>query len=158
MLLLRPSAADGERLCLRLRNQEDKCFVDVRALPKTGFKLRIKAGDEFKEAKVNNRRTSEFNLIGFSWNNDSGKATLAVRGENGDLERTEARLSGNLATATLNEIYIGATGDSKGEAKDQFAGDIVELAIWPFPMEWEDRSGQEMRLMEDYFKNTGTRY
>lgn len=158
MLLLRPSVADVEKLCLRLRNQEDKCFVDVRALPKAGFKLRIKAGDEYKETKVNNRKTSEFNLIGFSWNNASGKATLAVRGENGELERTEAWFSGNLPTATLNEIYIGATGDSKGEAKDQFAGDIVELAIWPFPMEWEDRSGQEMRIMEDYFKNTGTRY
>ncbi|CAN5871697.1 hypothetical protein BH11VER1_BH11VER1_32320 [soil metagenome] len=158
MLLIRPSAADGEKLCLRLRNQEDKCFVDVRAMPKKGFKLRIKAGDDYKETKVNNRVTSEFNLIGFSWNNDTGKATLAVRGENGDLERTEVKFSGNLATATLNEIYIGATGDSKGGANDQFAGDIVELAVWPFPMEWEDRSGQEMRLMEDYFKNTGTRY
>lgn len=158
MLLIRPSASDGEKLCLRLRNQDDKCFVDVRALPKTGFKLRIKAGDEYKEAKVNNRRTTEFNLIGFSWNNATGKATLAVRGENGDLERTEAWIPNNLTTATLNEIYIGATGDSKGEAKDQFAGDIVELAVWPFPMEWEDRSGQEMKIMEDYFKNTGTRY
>lgn len=158
MLLVRPSAGDGERLCLRLRNQEDKCFIDIRALPKAGFKLKIKAGEDFKEAKVNNRLTSEFNLVGVSWNNATGKATLAVRGQNGDLERTEAWFSSKLEIAALNEIYIGSAGDGKGGATDQFAGDIAELAIWPFPLEWEDRSGQEMRLMEDYFKNTGTRY
>lgn len=158
MLLVRPLAVDSEALCLRLRNQEGKCFVDIRAMPKTGFRLKIKAGDEFKEIKVSNRLTTEFNLIGISWNNATGKATFAVRGQNGDLERAEATFTGNLETAPLNEIYIGASGESKIDTNDQFAGDIAELAIWPFPMEWEDRSGQEMRFMESYFKNTGTQY
>lgn len=158
ILLVRPLAVDSEALCLRLRNQEGKCFVDIRAMPKTGFRLKIKAGDEFKEIKVSNRVTTEFNLIGISWNNDTGRCTFAVRGQNSDLERAEATFVGNLETAPLNEIYIGASGESKIDTNDQFAGDIAEFAIWPFPMEREDRSGQEMRLMEDYFKNTGTQY
>ena len=115
-------------------------------------------------------RTSQFDpgwwalialrTLGLAWNLTTNKATLCVRGEDGNKARAEAAGPKDKPTV-LNEIRIADVSKHSSAPVppgDLFSGDIVEIVVWPYAMEWEERSGQEWNLMQHYFANPGTRY
>jgi len=160
MMLVRPQLRNSEVRCLRLRNQDGAAWIDVRAYPNNDWKLTVKTGEVTKEAKLSGRSVSQFSLVGITWNINTGKAVLSVRGEDGGKARAEAVVP-NVISGVLNEIRLSEY--SKDPARpatpaDQFAGDIAEIVVWPYAMEWEERSAQEWRFMEFYFKVPGNQY
>ncbi len=160
MILVRPQIRDKEVRCLRLRNQDATAWLDIRAYPNNEWKLTIKAGPSTMDAKVIGRSVTQMSLVSVTWNVDSAKALLSVRGEDGDKGRTEVAVPKEMP-GVLNEIRI--SDYTKDPSKplsptDVFAGDIAEIAVWPYAMEWEERSGQEWQFMQHLYKNPGNRY
>jgi hypothetical protein len=160
IMLVRPQIRDKEVRCLRLRNHDNTAWIDVRAYPNNDWKLTVKAGTVTKDAKLAGRSVTQFSLVGITWNINTGKAVLSVRGEDGGKERAEVDVP-HEPPGVLNEIRI--SDYSKDPAKplaatDQFTGDIAEIVVWPYPMEWEERSAQEWKFMQHFFKNPGNRY
>jgi serine/threonine protein kinase len=160
MMLVRPQLRNSDVRCLRLRNQDGTAWIDVRAYPNNDWKLMVKTGAVTKEAKLSGRSVSQFSLVGITWNINTGKAVLSVRGEDGGKARAETVVPNEIG-GVLNEIRL--SDYSKDPAKpvapaDQFAGDIAEIVVWPYAMEWEQRSAQEWKFMEFYFKVPGNQY
>jgi serine/threonine protein kinase len=160
IMLVRPQLRNNEVRCLRLRNQDGTAWLDVRAFPNNDWKLTVKTGAVMKDARLSGRSVTQFSLVGVTWNINTGKAVLSVRGEDGGKARAEVDVPNEIG-GVLNEIRL--SDYSKDPAKpiaptDQFAGDVVEIALWPYAMEWEERSAQEWRFMEFYFKVPGNQY
>lgn len=159
MMIVRPQARDKEVRCLRLRNQNGSAWLDIRAYPSNEWKLTIKAGPNMKDAKITGSSTSQFSLVGATWNLNSATAMLSVRSEDGSMQRAETEIPKE-PHGVLNELRISdysSNPDKPVPATDRFNGDIVEIVVWPYAMEWEERSGQEWRLMQFYFKHPGER-
>ena len=158
VMLVRPSMSGREVRCIRIRNQEDKGYLNVRAYPNGDWKLGMKVGATIKEAKIVQQNAALFNLVGVSWNTTTNKMLLSVRTEDGTKKRAEVEAPKDPA-GTFNEVRIADfAGGGPIAIEDKFSGDIVELVVWPYAMEWEQRSGQEFRMVQDYFVNPGTRY
>jgi hypothetical protein len=160
MMIVRPQIRDKEVRCIRLRNQDGTAWLDVRAYPSNEWKLTIKAGPTMKDAKITGSSVTQFNLVGATWNLNSATAVMSVRGEDGAMQRTETEVPKE-PHGVLNELRISDYSSSPAKpvpATDRFLGDIVEIVVWPYAMEWEERSGQEWRLMQFYFKHPGQRY
>lgn len=160
IMLVRPQLRNSEVRCLRLRNQDGTAWIDVRAYPNNDWKLTVKTGAVVKDAKLSGRSVSEFSLVGITWNINTGKAVLSVRGEDGGKARAEAAVP-NEVGGVLNEIRL--SDYTKDPAKpvaptDQFTGDIAEIVVWPYAMEWEERSAQEWKFTQFYFKVPGNQY
>jgi hypothetical protein len=163
-LLVRPRIADKEVRIIQFRNQDDLADLTVKAYPNNEFhvfaRVRGKDGkDTIKEAKVTGRNTKYFSLIAVGWDGATGKISLAVRSQDGG--KSIGGAGGLPECPVLNEIHISEYNkDPKVEIKteDKFAGDIVELAVWPFFMDWEPRSLQDQKIAEFYFIKPGVRY
>lgn len=63
-----------------------------------------------------------------------------------------------MSVLRIGESSLGTTPTTAGPTEDRFAGDLVEFMVWPYAMEWEERSGQEWKLMQHYFTTPGSRY
>jgi hypothetical protein len=160
IMVVRPQLRNTEVRCLSLRNQDGAAWIEVRAYPNNDWKLTVKTGAVTKEAKLSGRSVSQFSLVGITWNINTGKAVLSVRGEDGGKARAETVVPNDI-TAVLNEMRLSAysTDPAKPVTRsDQFAGDIAEIVVWPYAMEWEERSAQEWRFMQLYFKVPGNQY
>jgi serine/threonine protein kinase len=160
LMLVRPQIRNYPVRCLRVRNPDGSAVLDIRAYPNNEWKLVVKSGPLVKEAKLAGRSVTEFNLVGVTWNTATSKALLSVRGESGAKGRIETAAPKQV-TGPLSEIRIAesARDPSKPVApEDKFSGDIAEIVIWPYAMEWEERSGQEWRLVQYLFTNPGQRY
>jgi predicted Ser/Thr protein kinase len=155
VMLVRPSVSDKDVRILNIRNSEDKGHLSVRAFPNNEWKLGIKIGPTTKEAKVTGRSVKQFSVVGISWNTKSNKMLLSVRSDDGGKVRAEADAPKEKAEI-FNEIRISES--SANQPENLFKGDVVELMMWPYAMGWEDRSGQEYRVVQEYFVKPGTRY
>ncbi|RBP44646.1 serine/threonine protein kinase [Roseimicrobium gellanilyticum] len=155
VMLVRPNISDKDVRCLNIRNSEDKGHLSVRAYPNNEWKLGMKIGPTIKEAKVTGRPAKMFNLVGISWNANTSKMLLSIRTEDGGKGRAEADAPKEKADI-LNEIRISESNTSQPE--NLFKGDVVELMVWPYAMGWEERSGQEYRVVQEYFQKPGSRY
>jgi serine/threonine protein kinase len=158
MMMVRPNITNKEVRCLRIRNSEDKGHLSVRAYPNNEWKLGMKIGNTVKEQKVTGRNVKQFNLIGVSWNANTAKMLISIRSEDGGKGRAEGDAPKEKAEV-FNEIRIADyDATTPVSAEDLFNGDVVELMVWPYAMGWEDRSGQEFRIVEEYFVKPGQRY
>ena len=160
IMLVRPNITNKEVRCLRFRNQADKGHLSLRAYPNNEWKLGMKIGNTVKEAKVTGRSTKLYNLVGFSWNAATSKMVLSIRTEDGGKGRMESDAPKEKADV-FNELRIADYAISPSDTiapEDLFTGDIVELMVWPYSMGWEDRSGQEFRIVQEYFVKPGMRY
>jgi hypothetical protein len=158
VMLVRPNITNKEVRCLRVRNSEDKGHLSVRAYPNNEWKLGMKIGNTVKEQKVTGRNVKQFNLIGVSWNEKTSKMLLSVRSEDGGKGRAEGDAPKEKAEV-FNEIRIADyDATTPVAAEDLFSGDVLELMVWPYAMGWEDRSGQEFRIVQEYFVKPGQRY
>lgn len=155
VMLVRPNITDKDVRILNVRNSNDKGHLSVRAFPNNEWKLGIKIGDAIKEAKVTGRSVKQFSLVGISWNTKTNKMLISVRSEDGGKGRAETDAPKD-KTETFNEIRISESSTSQPE--NLFKGDVVELMMWPYAMGWEDRSGQEYRVVQEYFVKPGARY
>lgn len=160
IMLVRPSLHGKEVRLFRLRNQDNQNYLNVRAYPNNEWRLGVRVGNSSAEAKITNRNTRLFSLVGVTWDAATNKAVINVRSEDGGKGRAEIDTpKGSLGV--LNELRIADFSKDPAQpvaAEDKFSGDIVELVVWPFAMGWEDRSGQEMKFMQYYFENPGVRY
>jgi serine/threonine protein kinase len=160
IMLVRPNMGVKDVRCLRMRNQTDKGHLSLRAYPNNEWKLGMKIGNTVKEAKVTGRNAKLFNLVGFTWNVATSKLVLSVRTDDGSKGRAEADAPKEKAEI-FNELRLADYPITPGDtisAEDMFTGDIVELMVWPYAMGWEERSGQEFRLAQEYFVKPGQRY
>jgi serine/threonine protein kinase len=162
IMLVRPQIRDHEVRCLRLRNQDGTGSLDVRAYPNNDWKLTVKAGTTAKEGKVASRNVTQFFLVGVTWNATNNKALLQIRAEDGSKGRAEfAATVPKEKFGVFNEVRLAEISKHSSAPvppADQFSGDIVELIVWPYAMEWEERSGQEWNLVQHYFTTPGSRY
>ncbi len=158
VMVVRPNmtGSDKETRIIRMRNQDDKGYINVRAYANNDWKIGIRVGAIVKEAKVTGRNAKLFSVVGFTWNTKTSKMVLAVRTEDGTKARVEADTPKE-APGVINEIRI-ADLDGSAPPEEKFAGDIAEIMVWSYAMGWEERSGQEYRLVKDYFRTPGTRY
>jgi len=160
LMLVRPQIRNAAVRCLRLRNQDNGAFLDIRAYPNNDWKLQVRVGKDVKEAKVTGRSVTQFSLVTATWNAATNKALLSVRGEDGGKGRDEVITPKN-DNIVLNEIRIAEfakEGEKAVAPTEEFSGDIAEIVVWPYGMEWEERSGQEWKFMELYFSTPGNRY
>lgn len=156
--LLRPSLSESEVRCFQLRSSDGKAFVEVRASANNDWRAKAqlqdgKGGFITKEGKLGGRDTKKFNLIGLSWDATTNKIVMAVRSHDGGKSRSE--FDAPKDCPPLTEVRIAEPGNTKSS---QFSGDLVEFALWPFPMDSEMRTAQEMKFAELYFKNPGKRW
>lgn len=160
LMLVRPQIRNAAVRCLRLQNQDRTASLDIRAFPNNDWKLQVKVGSAMKEAKVTGRSVTQYSLVTATWNPTSGKALLSVRGEDGGKGRDEIEPPKNM-NSVLNEIRIAdyaKEGEGAIAPTDLFSGDIAEIVVWPYPMEWEQRSAQEWKFMQLYFSTPGNQY
>ncbi len=145
---------------LPLRTEDNKNYINVRAYHNNEWRLGVRAGNTSREAKVTNRSTKQYSLVGVTWDTAVNKAVINVRSEDGTKGRAEVDTPKD-TVGVLNDLRIGDfTNDTANPvaAEDNFSGDVVELVVWPFAMGWEDRTAQEMKFMQYYFVNPGPRY
>ena len=112
-----------------------------------------KGADVTKEGKLGGRDVKKFNLVGVTWDPGTKKVVMAVRSHDGGKSRAECDAPPDCPP--LTELRIGDTGAVK---QNQFSGDLVELALWPFAMDSEKRTELELKIAEFYFKNPGKRW
>lgn len=163
LMLVRPKIdqLSGVRL-LRMTSQDGATSLALRAYANNDWKLSVGIGGQVKEAIVKGRDAKKYSLVGATWNAIANKIVINVRTADGTKLRGEQ--VGPTGTPTvMNELRIGesslgTTPTTSGPQEERFAGDIVELICWPYAMEWEERSGQEWKLMQHYFANPGSRY
>ena len=158
MMLVRPAIKDSEVRCFQLRSGDGKSFIEVRAFPNNDWKAKARTKDSkgnevTKEGRIGGRDVKKFNLIGITWDAATNKIVMAVRSHDGNKSRTD--FDAPKECSTLTELRISEPGNTK---ENKFTGDVVEFALWPFPMDQEKRTGQEMKFAELYFKNPGKRW
>lgn len=156
--LVRPEIKDTEVRCIQLRNPATGAFLEVRAFPNNEWRVKARTKDDkgkeiTKEGKVTGRDTKKFNLLGLTWDTTTKKIVMAVRSHDGGKSRAECDAPPNCPP--LLDLQIGEKGATKA---NQFSGDFVELMLWPYPMDSEKRTEQEMKLTEFYFKEPGKRW
>lgn len=160
IMLVRPALVGKEVRCFRLRTEDNKNYINVRAYPNNEWRLGVRAGNTSREAKVTNRSTKQYSLVGVTWDTAVNKAVINVRSEDGTKGRAEVDTPKETVDV-LNDLRIGDfTSDTTKPVapEDKFSGDVVEVVVWPFAMGWEDRTAQEMKFMQYYFENPGPRY
>lgn len=163
LMLVRPNIdkLSGVRL-LRLSGPDGTSSLTIRAFPNNDWKAIATAGTETIEAVVKGRDVKKFSLVGVSWNPSTKKLLLNVRTSDGGKTRTEvtspATVPGVLSEFRIGETRLGSDPTSAGPTDDRFVGDLVELVVWSRAMEWEERTGQEWKIMQDYFTKPGNRY
>ena len=163
-ILVRPRIADKEVRIIQFRNQDDRGELTLKAYPNNEFHVFARTRgkdnqDVIKEGKIGGRNTKWFNIVCVSWDAAANRITMAVRGQDG--EHSVGSCEAPKDCPVLNEIHISdITRDQKNPVKpeDKFTGDIVELAVWPFPMSSDDRSLQDHQLAKFYFSKPGSQY
>jgi serine/threonine protein kinase len=155
VMLVKPKVSGKDVRCLNIRNSNDKGHLSVRTFPNNEWKLGMKIGPAIKEVKVTGRPANQFSVVGISWNANTSKMLLSVRSEDGAKGRAEGDAPKEKAEP-FNEIRISESNTSQPE--NLFSGDVVELMVWPYAMGWEERSGQEYRVVQEYFVKPGARY
>lgn len=156
IMVVRPNITTGkETRCIRLRNQDDKAHINVRAYSNDEWKIGMRVGPIIKEGKVTGCNTKLFSVVGFTWDLSTSRLVMAVRNQDGSKGRADTDAPKEAADV-LNEIRIADLDNSTPEEK--FSGDIAEIMVWPYAMGWEERSGQEFKLVQEYFMKVSTRY
>lgn len=163
MMLVRPKIdqLSGVRL-FRMASKDGGTSLSLRASPNNDWKLSASLGGQVKEVLAAGRDTKRFTLIGATWNAATNKLVLNVRTADGTKIRAEQPgppgVPAIMSVLRIGESSLGTTPTTAGPTEDRFAGDLVEFMVWPYAMEWEERSGQEWKLMQHYFTTPGSRY
>lgn len=155
IMVVRPFIVGSQTCCLRLRNSDDTIDIKVRAYSTNEWGLEVRSGSITKEVKIRDRDTKLFSVVGFTWNTSTNNIVLMVRTSDGTKGRAEALAPGSFRGA-IDQIQIGET--ISGPSGETFSGDLAEFMLWPYAMDWEARSAQEYRLVQEYFENPGTRF
>jgi hypothetical protein len=159
VLLFKPWLLQKESRVVRIRAQDKDDLFDIIATPGDEFKLRARVGGKMKETKISNRKTAIYSLITLMFDAKTNKVILNVRGQDGG----KNQISSDVAPGChpLNEIRFSEYSKDPAHPvsdTDTLTGFLAEVMLWPFPMDWEPRSGMEQKISEFYFKNPGTRY
>lgn len=163
LMLVRPrlEQLSGVRL-LRMISPDGNTSLSLRAYANNDWKLAVAIGSQTKEVIVKGRDVNRFNLVGATWSAAGNKIVLNVRTADGTKLRAEqpgpTGTPSVMSELRISESSLGNTPTTTSAQEERFAGDIVELIYWPYAMEWEERSGQEWKLMQHYFANPGSRY
>ena len=163
LMLVRPNIdkLSGVRL-IRMYGPDGTSSLTIRAFPNNDWKVVASVGSDVKEAVAKGRDVKKFNLVGVTWNTSTKKLLINVRSSDGNKTRTEApapaATPGVMNEFRIGETKMGSEAVSSGTTEERFVGDLVEFIIWSRPMEWEERTGQEWKIMQDYFTSPGKRY
>jgi len=157
-MLIHPVISGTERTYLEMADDSGKTTLAVRATAANEFKLIITVDGNRREAKIIERNTKLFNLVSVIWDAMTNRALLTVRSADGTKSRAEVETPKLTREASLTQLKISRGPAEQAVLEDYFVGDMAELAVWPFPMTWEDRNLQDWKLSQHYLITPGSRY
>ncbi|MFZ4767436.1 MAG: serine/threonine protein kinase [Roseimicrobium sp.] len=160
MMLLRPRITNAPVLCLRLANETNDTVLQMHAHASNDWKMKLKTRSTIKELKVTGRNAKHFTVVGMTWNTQSNKALMSVRSEDGNKGRAEMDAPKDVFLP-LNQIRIANFSSDRSKPvppEEQFSGDVAEIAVWPYAMDWNERSAQEMKFMRHYYNTPGSQF
>lgn len=159
MMLFKPWLLQKEARIVRLHAQDKDDMFDIIATPGDEFKLRARVGGKVKEVKITNRKTAIYSLITLAFDGKTNKVLLNVRGQDGGKNQVTTDVAPGCHT--INEVRFSEYSNDPAHPVndlDKVAGFLSEVMLWPYYMDWEQRSALEQKISEFYFKNPGTRY
>jgi len=159
MFLVKPWLLQKESRLIRLRSQNNDDMFDVIATPANEYKLRARIGGKVKELKMSNRNTAIYSLVTVMLDAKTNKVIFNVRSQDGGKNHQESEVAPGCHL--LNEIRFSEQPKDATHPvaeTDKLAGFIAEVFLWPAPMNPNDRTAQEQKIAEFYFKNPGSRW
>jgi hypothetical protein len=132
-------------------------MFDVIATKSNEYKLRARIGGKVKEIKITNRNTSIYSLVTVMFDAKTNKMLFNIRAQDGGKNRQESDVAPGCHL--LNEIRFSEYSKDPAHPvpeTDKLAGFIAEVFLWPAPMDWKDRTAQEQKIVEFFFKNPGS--
>jgi len=158
IMIVRPKMSDKEQRLFLLRNQDNNGSLSVQVFPNNEVKCIARAkgkdGKEvIKEGKSSGRNLKEFCMVTLTWDGTTNKIIMMVRNNDGNKSRTEFEAPKDCAV--LNELSISSRQQNPSE---KFIGDLMELVVWPFPMDVDMRTMQDQKIAEFYLERPGTRF
>ena len=164
VMVVHPRLTDKEQMLFKLRNQDGGGDLIVRAFPNNEFhciaRTRGKDGkDTIKEDKIGGRSMKGFSLLTVTWDGKNNKIMMVVRSPDGNKGRRE--FGAPKDCPVLNELHISEFSKDAAhqpDPTDKFAGEIAEIAVWPFPMDWDPRSLQDQHFAEFYLTTPGKQF